>query len=95
MSQVFAPERFNAIAREHGGIENRLHWMLDVGFNEDQSRNRKYHCPGNLALLRNLALNLARLEASKWSMRGKLKRAGWDNGYLVIILSQFAKIQMR
>ena len=69
--------------------------MLDVVFNEYQSRNRKDHCAENLALLRKLALNLARLEPSKGSMRGKLKRAGWDNDYLVIILSQFTKIQMR
>ncbi len=95
LSQACSPERFNAIAREHWGIENRLHWMLDVVFNEDQSRNRKDHCPENLALMRKLALNLARLEPSKGSMRGKLKRAGWDNDYLIIILSQFTKIQMR
>ena len=95
LSQAFPPERFNAIVREHWGIENRLHWMLDVVFNEDQSGNRMDHCPENLALMRKLALNLARLEPSKGSMRGKLKRAGWDNGYLAIILSQFTKIQMR
>ena len=69
--------------------------QLAVVFNEDQSRNRKDHCPDNLALLRKLALNLARLEPSKGSIRGKLKRSGWDNDYLVIILSQFTKIQMR
>ena len=95
LSQAFPPERFNAIVREHWGIENRLHWMLDVVFNEDQSRNRRDHCPENLALMRKLALNLARMEPSKGSMRGKLKRAGWDNNYLAIILSQFTKIQMR
>ena len=95
LSQACSPERFNSIARDHWGIENRLHWMLDVVFNEDQSRNRKDHCPENLALMRKLALNLARLEPSKGSMRGKLKRAGWDNNYLIIILSQFIKIQMR
>ena len=65
LSYAFTPERFNAIVREHWGIENRLHWMLDVVFNEDQSRNRKDNCPENLALLRKLALNLARLEPSK------------------------------
>ena len=95
LSQAFTPERFNHIVREHRGIGNRLHWVLDVVFNEDQSRNRKDHCPGNPALLRKPALNLARLEPSKGSIRGKLKRAGWDNDYLVIILSQFTKIQMR
>ena len=91
LSQAFTPERFNHIVREHRGIGNRLHWVLDVVFNEDQSRNRKDHCPGNLALLRKPALNPARLKPSKGSIRGKLKRAGWDNDYLVIILSQFTK----
>lgn len=55
LSQVFVPERFNAIAREHWGMENWLHWMLDVVFNKHQSRNRKDHCAENLALLRKLA----------------------------------------
>ena len=50
---------------------------------------------GNLALLRKLALNLALLEPGKGSMRGKLKRAGWDDNFLITILSQFAKIHMR
>ena len=95
LSRAFPPERFNAIVREHWGVENRMHWMLDVVFNEDQSRNRRDHCPENLSLMRKLALNLARMEPSKGSMRGKLKRAGWDNNYLAIILSQFTKIQMR
>ncbi len=62
---------------------------------EDQARNRKDHGPQNLALLRKLALNLAKLEPSKGSMRGKLKQAGWDNTFLVQILLQFTKFQMR
>ena len=70
-------------------------YVLDVTCHEDQARNRKGHCAENLALLRKLALNLARLEASKSSMRGQLKRAGWDDGYLVSIRSQFTKIHMR
>ena len=69
--------------------------MLDVVFNEDQARNRKDHGPHNLALLRKLALNLAKLEPSKGSMRAKLKRAGWDNAFLASMLSQFNKVQMR
>ena len=81
--------------RGHWGIENRLHWVLDVTCNEDQARNRKGHGAENLALLRKLALNLARLEPGKGSMRGKLKRAGWDDNFLINILSQFAKIHMR
>ena len=87
--------RFNAIVRSHWGIENQLHWVLDVVMDEDQARNRKDHGPHNLALLRKLALNLAKLEPSKGSMRGKLKRAGWDNAFLAQILAQFANLQMR
>ena len=95
LSEACAAERFNYIVRGHWGIENRLHWVLDVTCNEDQARNRKRHCAENLLLLRKLALNLARLEASKGSMRGKLKRAGWEDGFLISILSQFTKIHMR
>lgn len=95
LSQAFAPERFNAIVRSHWGIENGLHWVLDVVMDEDQARNRKDHGPQNLALLRKLALNLAKLEPSKGSMRGKLKQAGWDNVFLTQILLQFANVQMR
>ena len=95
LSQAWPPERCNDIVRRHWGIENRLHWVLDVTCNEDQARNRKGHGAENLALLRKLALNLARLEPSKGSMRGKLKRAGWDDNFLINILSQFANIHMR
>ena len=68
LSRAFSPERFNSIVRGHWGIENRLHWVLDVTCNEDQARNRKGHGAENLALLRKLALNLARPEPSKSSM---------------------------
>ena len=95
LSRVFSPERFGAIVRAHWGIENGLHWVLDVTMNEDQLRNRKDHGPENLALLRRLALNLAKLEPSKGSMKGKLKRAGWDDAYLATLLAQAAQIQMR
>jgi predicted transposase YbfD/YdcC len=95
MSQALTPERFLAVVRAHWGIENGLHWVLDVTMNEDQMRNRKDNGPENLALLRRLALNLAALEPSKDSMRGKLKRAGWDNQFLAQMLAQFAAPQMR
>lgn len=62
---------------------------------EDGQRTRRDHGPENLALLRRLALNLAKLEPSKGSMRGKLKCAGWDNAFLAQLLAQFASPQMR
>ena len=95
LSQAVDPARFNAIVRGHWSIENSLHWVLDVIMDEDQLRNRKDHGPENLALLRRLALNLAKLEPSKGSMRGKLKRAAWDTTFLGNLLAQFARPQMR
>jgi predicted transposase YbfD/YdcC len=95
LSAPLLAERFQDVVRHHWGIENSLHWVLDVTMNEDQSRNRKDHSPENLALLRRLALNIAKLEPSKGSMKGKLKQAGWDNAFLAKLLVQFAHPQMR
>jgi predicted transposase YbfD/YdcC len=95
LSTPLSAERFHDVVRYHWGIENSLHWVLDVTMNEDQSRNRKDHSPENLALLRRLALNIAKLEPSKGSMKGKLKQAGWDNAFLAKLLAQFAHPQMR
>jgi predicted transposase YbfD/YdcC len=95
LSRAFTPERFGALVRAHWDIENGLHWVLDVVLDEDRARSRKDHGPENLALLRRLALNLARLEPSKGSLRGKLKRAGWDNQFLARMLAQFASPLMR
>jgi predicted transposase YbfD/YdcC len=95
LSTVLSPDRFNQVVRTHWDIENGLHWVLDVVLNEDQARNRKDHGPKNLALLRRLALNLAQLEPSKGSMRGKLKRAGWNDAFLAQLLAPLAQPQMR
>ena len=74
-------------ARKHWGIENSLHWVLDVTMNEDRSRIRKEHAPENLALLRRLALNLIKkTKLPKASVRGSIKKAGWDNSFLEAIL---------
>jgi predicted transposase YbfD/YdcC len=88
LSTALSPERFNQVVRSRWGIENQLHWVLDVVTNEDQTRNRKGHGPENLAMPRRLALNLARLETSTSSLRGKLKRAGWDDSFLARLLAQ-------
>ena len=78
-----------------GGIVNRRRWVPDAAGNEAQARNRKGHCASNLSLRRKLALNLAPLESRQGSMRGKVKRTGCDDGFLINILSQFTKIHMR
>jgi hypothetical protein len=67
-------------ARKHWGIENSLHWVLDVVFNEDQSRIRKDNAPKNMAMLRHLTLNLLRLERThRRGLKSKRLKAGWDD----------------
>lgn len=77
--------------RDHWGVENRLHWRLDVIFREDDCRARTGHCAENLSLLRKLALNALKRETSKDSVRGKRLQAGWDNGYLASLLGLVAE----
>ena len=62
-----------------GRAENKAHWVLDVAFREDDSRIRKGDGAENVAIIRRLCLNLARLDGKKNSMRGKLKQAGWSD----------------
>jgi predicted transposase YbfD/YdcC len=88
LSRSYPPAQLLTIVREHWGIENRLHWTLDVVLDEDLARNRKDNAPANLAILRRLALNIARAHPdTKTSMRGKLKRAGWDQNFLFEMLA--------
>jgi predicted transposase YbfD/YdcC len=87
MSQAYSRAEVLRIVRTHWTIENGLHWPLDVTLDEDLARNRKDNGPANLAVLRRLALNVARAHPDeKTSLRGKLKRAGWNDGYLFELL---------
>lgn len=80
-------EKISQAIRSHWGIENSLHWTLDVTFSEDKSRIRKDHSPENFALLRRLAVNLLKQEKGfKGSLKMKRYLAGMDNNYLVQIL---------
>ncbi len=81
-------ERVAQAIRLHWGIENSLHWTLDVTWNEDACRVRTGHGPQNLALLRRLALNALNLEKSyKRSNRQKSHRAAMDNNYMLTVLA--------
>jgi predicted transposase YbfD/YdcC len=88
LSRAFSPARLLAITRTHWAIENQLHWVLDVVFDEDRARNRKDHGPENIAVLRKLALNLLRTNPDTASIRRKIKRAGWDDTFLLTLLGQ-------
>jgi len=80
--------RIGKAIRCHWGIENSLHWVLDVVFNEDKARNRKDHSAANMAIIRHMAVNLVKNDkSSKASIRGKRLKAGWDNDYLLKIIS--------
>ena len=86
LSKYIPAKQLLQTVRGHWGIENRLHWVLDVVFCEDASRTRKDNGPENLAVLRRLALNIIRAHPAPISMRQKLKRAGWDDAFLLDLL---------
>ena len=80
-------QQFNAWVREHWGVENKVHWMLDVIFDEDGSRIRKGHADRNMALIRRTALNICHLHAAdKKSAARKRKSAARSNAYLDSLL---------
>ena len=76
------------VIRAHWGIENRLHWVLDVSFREDESRVRQGNATENLAIMRHLCLNLLKRETTaKCGIKAKRLKAGWDMNYLFKVLS--------
>lgn len=84
--------RFAQSVRGHWGIENQLHWMLDVGFREDQARTTLSYSGEDLAVIRHLALNLRTQEKSaKGSIHAKRFKAGWDDHCLLKVFAQSSK----
>lgn len=78
-------------SRAHWSIENNLHWVMDVGFNDDASRNRKDNSAANLHLIRQIAFNIIKLDSAKKSIKTKRKNAGWNDSYMIQLL-QNAKL---
>jgi predicted transposase YbfD/YdcC len=85
-SRTGTAQDYNQWVRDHWRIENTLHWVLDVTFDEDQSRYRVGHGAENLALLRRIAVSLLKNQKGKSSIHGKRLRAGWDDTFLVEVL---------
>lgn len=80
-------ELLSTAVRAHWGVENSVHWVLDMVFREDESRMRTGHSPENFAILRRIALNLVRRDvSSKRSLKGRRKICGWNNQYLENLL---------
>ncbi|MCP4254000.1 MAG: ISAs1 family transposase [Candidatus Scalindua sp.] len=74
--------------RSHWHVENKLHWQLDVSFNEDQNRLRSGYADQNISLINKVALNLLKNERSvKVGIKGKRLKAGWDNTYMMKVLT--------
>jgi predicted transposase YbfD/YdcC len=81
-------KRMLALARGHWGVENQLHWRMDVVFGEDQRRIRKDHAAENFTRLSRIALNLLKADKSvKASIRAKRKLGGWDHDFLIHLLT--------
>ena len=89
-SAALSAEEMAGSIRGHWGIENGLHWVLDVVFREDHSRVKDRNAAENLAMLRRVAVSLLKQDKSKGSLKGKRKRAGWDEDFLLHLLSFLA-----
>ena len=86
-SHAADPERIGRYIRHHWRVENSLHWVLDVAFNEDQSRARVGHAAENLAIIRRFALNLLRqAKGSKLGVKNKRLRAAYDDAFRASVL---------
>ncbi len=89
-SAPLSAKQFAAAVRAHWGIENRLHWVMDVVFHDDLSRLRTGNAPSNMATVRHMALNLVKAATDKASLKVRRKRAAWSTQYLDALLRQAA-----
>jgi predicted transposase YbfD/YdcC len=90
-SRKLSAKKFLRAVRGHWGIENSLHWVLDVVFGEDHSRVRKDHGPENFGLLRRMAISMLKAEQGPGSIQVKRLMAGWANDFLEKVLADFPR----
>jgi len=88
-SRKMAAKKFLEAVWGHWGIENSLHWVLDVVFDEDGTRVRTDHGPDNFGLIRRMAISMLKAEESLGSIQVKRLKAGWDNGFMEKIVRDF------
>jgi predicted transposase YbfD/YdcC len=94
IASIIGAKRVLWAVRSHWGVENELHWILDIAFDEDHCRVRKDHGPENFALLRHIALNLLKQEKTcKRGIQGKRLLAGWKPDYLLKVLAGFPRLE--
>ena len=83
------PDVIGNAVRQHWGVGNKLHWVLDICFGDDQSRIRKGNAPRNMAIIKKTALNLLQIikkDRPRVSLKRMRKLAGWDHGFLDTVL---------
>ena len=94
IASITGAKRVLWAVRSHWGIENELHWTLDIAFDEDRCRVRKDNGPENFAILRHIALNLLKHEKTcKRGIKGKRLLAGWKEDYLLKVLAGLAQME--
>ena len=86
LSRYVSGRRFAEAVRSHWGIENSLHWVLDMNFREDESRTRHRVFADNLSWLRRFAITLLKHHPKKESLRGKMQIASWSDAFLAEVL---------
>lgn len=86
ISSLDAFQPFNAYIREHWGVENKLHWTLDMVFREDEQRKRLKQSAENFSIVRKIALNLLKKDPGKESLRSKRLKAAWNKDYLIELM---------
>jgi len=86
-SSAWRAERLGPMVRDHWGIENSLHWVMDMTFRDDECRIRTKHAPENFVTLKHMAANLARKAPGRDSIRLRLKTAAWDDDYLAKLIA--------